>query len=454
MSKTKKKRKTISLIAVLFSLIFVYLVYHVVSYVVREKTSTYEVGTVTSFHSDKTFTGLILREETELKAQYQGLVNYFVPSGGRCAVSDIVFSIDETGEFNDLLSSENGSSGLTSDQLSAITADLAKFSMSYNSVGFSDVYTLKSDISGRLVGFLDLSSDEAINSLGLDARYFHIYKNETPCIIEYYTDGFESLSKEDLTKEHFDTSQYKKNLLKNGATIGADETACKAVTSETWSVAIALDEADALEFKDKDRLKVRFEESGIETIALFEEISGADGNTYGIITLTKYMIQYADSRYLTLSIVIDSPSGYKIPNTAITSSEYYAIPVQYYTKGGNSDTEGFFVAQVTTSGESVTFVPTGCVFKNDEFVYVDKESLTLGSVIVMPDSDERCAVSAIAALPGVYNVNQGYAVFNIIEVLDENSEYSIVSSFTEGGITSHDVLLLNAENANEGQKIY
>lgn len=453
-AKNKKRRKKLSFGIIVFSFTFIYLVIHILMYVFTEKTSIYEVGRVTSFDADKTFTGLILRDETVYTAEYQGLVNYFLGAGGKTAVDDVIYSIDETGEFNDLLSSETGVSGLGSEQLAVITGDLALFSMNYNSNSFSDVYTLKSDISSRLVSFLDISSEEAVAALGLDARYFHTYKSDASAVVEYYHDGYEDFDAASARAEDFSGDSYQKTLLKNGMRVDAGEFVYKTINSEQWSILFRLEDADAEAYKDSKRLNVRFDDIDAETIVLFEEITGADGGIYGKITLTKYMIRYADSRFLAFTVLGEAPKGYKIPNTAIAARDYYAIPVDYVAKGGNTQTEGFFVATVSTSGESVSFEPTGIAYRDDNYVYINKDEIALGSVIIMPDSEERCAVSATASLPGVYRVNQGYASFCIIEELDKNSEYTIVSSTTAKGITEYDRIFLSAEKAADGQKIY
>ena len=59
--------------------------------------------------------------------------------------------------------------------------------------------------------------------------------------------------------------------------------------------------------------------------------------------------------------------------------------------------------------------------------YVDKKSFKEGDVIVSQKDQSKYVVSDVGVLEGVYCINQGYAVFRRIEILDQNEEYAIVS---------------------------
>lgn len=48
-------------------------------------------------------------------------------------------------------------------------------------------------------------------------------------------------------------------------------------------------------------------------------------------------------------------------------------------------------------------------------------------MIISQKDQSRYVVSDVGVLEGVYCINQGYAVFRRIEILDQNEEYAIVS---------------------------
>lgn len=57
-------------------------------------------------------------------------------------------------------------------------------------------------------------------------------------------------------------------------------------------------------------------------------------------------------------------------------------------------------------------------------------------------------------LEGVYCINQGYAVFRRIEILDQNEEYAIVSKNTAYGLARYDHIVRNADKVDEEEILY
>ena len=57
-----------------------------------------------------------------------------------------------------------------------------------------------------------------------------------------------------------------------------------------------------------------------------------------------------------------------------------------------------------------------------------------GDAIVKDDSNQRFIVGETDSLEGVYCINQGYAVFRQVDILDQNEEYAIISSNTSYGL--------------------
>ena len=58
------------------------------------------------------------------------------------------------------------------------------------------------------------------------------------------------------------------------------------------------------------------------------------------------------------------------------------------------------------------------------------------------------------ALEGVYNVNKGYAVFEVVEILDQNDSYCIVKGGTTYGLAVYDHIVLNASTVDEDDLLY
>ena len=54
---------------------------------------------------------------------------------------------------------------------------------------------------------------------------------------------------------------------------------------------------------------------------------------------------------------------------------------------------------------------------------------------------------------GVYMVNKGYAVFALVDMVERNGDYCIVSTFGSK-IELYDRIILNSDTVKEGQVIY
>ena len=79
---------------IIFALIFVYMSLSVYTYIRREKIQFYEVvdgGIV----NDRSYTGLVLRDEEVKYTDRAGTIDYYVREGKRAAVGTTVYSIDE-----------------------------------------------------------------------------------------------------------------------------------------------------------------------------------------------------------------------------------------------------------------------------------------------------------------------------------------------------------------------
>ena len=445
----------ISASVLLFILVFVYLAYHTVAYLTRDHISLYEIGTPVSLSSDRTYTGLIIRSEEVSNTDTAGYLNYYVHEGSRVALNETVYSVDETGRFSAMLSSAGSdSSGLSSEELSSLTSMISNHTYHYDPSDFSSTYDLKGSIETKLLKHLTSNTEQELEALGIDDALFHKYTADKTGIIALYTDGMEDLLPINVTEDHFDRSQYKSTTYTGGSKVDAGAAAYKTVTSETWNIIIPLSGEDAEAYSEKTRLSVEFPSADLSTTVLFEEFRGADGGIYGKMTLTRYMIQFLDQRYLNVTVKSNAATGLKIPVSAITTAEFYRIPADYLTQGGNSSSDGFQMEIDTVSGKSVQFISPAIVAKDDDFCYVSKDEITLGTVLVKPDSADKYTIASTSELEGVYNVNKGYAVFKIIDIIDRSGSYVIVTKGASYSVAVYDNILLDGSLGFEGKMIY
>ena len=87
-------------------------------------------------------------------------------------------------------------------------------------------------------------------------------------------------------------------------------------------------------------------------------------------------------------------------------------------------------------------------------MYVDKSVFSKGQVLVKENSQERYVIGDTDVLEGVYCINQGYAVFRRIVVLDQNEEYAVVSRDTNYGLVRYDHIVRDARDVKEQDILY
>ena len=186
-----------------------------------------------------------------------------------------------------------------------------------------------------------------------------------------------------------------------------------------------------------------------------DAFTNEEGDTFVSLTFTNSMISFCTERFLDIELLLEDETGLKIPNSAIVEKEFFIVPKEYVTKGGNSGAYGVLLETYNDDGNATTeFVETTIYEETDTEYYLDDTVLRSGSYLIKPDSMEKYAVSRIGSLTGVYNINKGYADFKQIIVLYNNDEYSIVKSNTTYGLSVYDFIVLDAATVEDNDFVY
>ncbi len=458
--KIVKYRRKPKIAVAIFALVLVYVISFIFIYLSKSKVRTYEVeaGTLTT---NAVFTGIIIRDETVYNSEYSGNINYYQKEGSRVKVGDTLYTVDETGRVSEILSQYNTSNenSLSKESLATIKSMLGNFRTDYNGNNFDEIYNLKADINATVLHAMNESImenlDDIISKTGSE-NLFRTINCENTGIIAYYIDGFEELTCETVKAEDFNTSTYEKTNLKSEKLIVSGNPAYKLINSEDWYIMIPLtkEDIDLYDLADKDAVSIKIKKDNISTTANFSIINSGD-KYYGKISLNRYMLRYATERFLDIEIGTASDSGLKIPASAVTENEFYTIPKEFLTKGGNSNDYGFICESYNSSGEAVVKFVAADIYKStDELCYVSKKDFESGATIIMPDSSKKYTVGPVDKLKGVYCINTGYTSFKLIDIIDQNNEYYIVKKGISHGISTYDRILLDAYNYSDNQMIY
>lgn len=454
-----KFRKKPRAAVIIFTIILIYLISFTAIYISKSKVRTYEVyaGSLTS---NSIYTGIAIRKETVYNSGFSGNINYYLRDGVRAKVGDTVYTVDETGRVAEILSKLNDdANSLSAKNISEIKSTLNNFKVNYTEDSFGSVYDLKADINTTVLQSINENVvnnlDSIVSSTGSN-NLFQTVKTDKSGVVVYAVDGYENFTEDTLSSSVFKKNAYSKNNLKAESLVVANNPAYKLITSEDWSIYIPLTQADIdkYELSGKTTVKIRFAKDDLITNVNFGIVK-KDGEMYGKLSLGKYMIRYATERYLDIELLASTDSGLKIPVTSLVEKDFYTIPKEYLTTGGNSNSYGFLYEHYNAENKLMTeFKEADIYYTTDAVCYVDPADFSSGQNIVKTNSTDRYLINATAPLQGVYCANTGYTVFRRVEILDQNNEYCIVKKGTAYGLSVYDHILLDAAKIKENVMIY
>ncbi len=457
--KIVKYRQRPKAAAFIFLLVLFYVICFITMYITKADVKTYEVDTG-SLTADTVYTGLALRSEHVYASDYSGNINYYQRESGRVKKGDTIYTVDESGRVSEILSqyTQSGENSLSPQRLSSIKSLLNNFRTGYDGNNFSKIYDLKADINTAVLEAMNESIMDNIESIvastGSEAL-FQTVKTEGAGIVMYYLDGYEDKTADTITHDDFDSSGYSKQTLKSNDLVVTGNPAYKMIESENWDIIIPLtqEDIDAYDLTNRTSLTIRIKKDNLTTTAAFSVIH-KDDYYYGRLSLDKYMVRYAQERFLDVEIITASRTGLKIPLSAITQMPFYTIPAEYITKGGNSNAYGFICEQYADGEVQAVFVEADIYKATDTMLYVSQEGFTAGTNIIKPDSSDRFIIGATENLKGVYCINTGYTVFKLVDIIDQNNEYCISRKGVSHGISIYDRIVLDAEKYTANKMIY
>lgn len=457
--KVVRYRRRPKAAAIIFGIVLVYIICFISIYVSKAKVQTYEVE-VGSLMNNASFTAVALRQEEVYNSSYSGDINYYQREGTRVMTNDTVYTVDETGRVSEILAQYTSGEGnkLSDENLAVIKNTLTNYITEYDDNDFSAVYDLKSDLNATVLQSINenimANLDSIVTSTG-SQDLFKTVKAEKPGIVVYSVDGYEGVTEETIGNVDFKKESYDKQNLKTEKLIAANDPAYKLITSENWTLMFPLTQTDIDKYSlsSKDTISIKFTKDNITGTFPFKIVNNGK-NSYGRITLSKYMIRYATERFLDIEIIVSGKSGIKVPVSAVTENEFYKIPKDYLITNGEKGNYGFFVEKNNEGQMTQVFQDVDIYKSTDDCVYVKKSELTAGTSIIKMESNDRFVVGPVEKLKGVYCVNTGYTVFKLVEIIDGNNEYYIVKQSLSHGVSIYDRIILDADKYSENEMIY
>lgn len=463
----------LNIATVMFTVLLIYMTFSSVLYITSGQTESYQV-IAGPLSRNETYTGLAIREETVNQAESNGYITYFAREGNKINANGAVYGISSTQipEVETDLSPEN---------LSRIRSQMLSFSKGFTPSNFNSTYSFKYELEGNILQYAGVTANAAEGSGGTSSGGNSsaatvmlgnqtISKARADGIILYSMDGYEGKTVETVTAEDFDQNSYHETDLKTKKPVKAGDNVYTIITDERWSLLIPLSTRQAVKLEDRTVIRVKFLKDNLTQSGDFSIIE-IDGNKYGRIDFNKGLIRYASDRFLEIELVTNTVSGLKIPLTSIVTKEFYTIPSRFATTDSESGDVGFMVTGRDGDGQEVRTFVNATIYASEEvprssapgsgedtepqyLYYVNKTEFQEGDAIVNLSDQSRYIVGDVGVLEGVYCINQGYAVFRRIQILDQNEEYAIISKNTSYGLARYDHIVKNADKVREEDILY
>ena len=447
-----KNKQEMNIGIVLFAFIFIYLVVTIFTYATAKRISVYEVREG-SIVKDNSYTGLVLRKEQVFYADASGYVNYFQDENSKLRKGNNIYVLSNN-KLNIPSGNDTEGTMLTNEEQNNLIYKIQDFNESYTNGHFSSVYSLKTEINSALHGAANQSKTSQLDAvIAGNSDVIATYPSDSDGILVLNVDGYENLTEDTLDNKNFDRSNYESTQLTDQTKIKTGDPVYKVVTDENWDVYIQLDKKTAASLAGIQYVKTRINKNN-DTIWAGLSIVKKGDDYYGHLAYDSAMIQYSNSRFLSVELILDDQSGLKIPKSAVIEKLFYTIPGEYLTTSGNSSSQGVMIQD----GDSVKYQTVDIYYTEaDGTVYLNPEAFESGTVLIKTGesgTQETYSLGDQRALKGVFCINKGYAVFKTIQILCENDDYYIIQEGTAYGLSNYDHIVQDGHSVTENEVVF
>lgn len=448
------QKKNMNIGIIIFGIIFVYLVATIVLYITAPHVTVYEVRQG-SILKDNAYTGLAIREENVIYSDTAGYANYYVENNSKIRVGTNVYTIsDKKLKFQESTTDE--SVELNEKEINSLFFKIQSYNDQFVEDNFSDTYQLKNELKSSLDKYVNQSKSKQLEEMlsGREHASVIVKSALQDGIIVYSVDGMEELTVDQVTTTHLKKDKYKRTEFLNNRKVKNGDPIYKIVTNDTWCllVEVSPDTKDVL--ADKKTVKVNFKKDNQELRANLSFLENSK-TPVACLTFHHSMVRYINDRYLDIELILENETGLKIPKSAETTKDFYIVPKDYLTQGGNSNSDGVLLQSQNKEGDTITqFLPVTVYFEENETIYLDPNAFEKSSVLLKPNSSDTLKLTEKKVLKGVYCINKGYAVFKQIQILCESDEYYIIEEGNNFGLSNYDHIALNSKSINENDVVF
>ena len=441
-----KRKQEFNIGMLVFIVIFIYIVVTIFIYATSNRIVSYEVrqGRILT---DQTFTGVAVREELLITAESNGYIYYLHNSLSKVGTGTelLVISNRQLSPI-DNLTTDNGTA-ITNENHMTFVYRTQGFIESFDPQRFSSVYTFRNELNHSFHGIGNHAREAQLDAIIGQNRDAYVFSAPRDGVLVLRIDGMEGFTKDDVDVGTFLREEYQPLTLNDQNTIGYGDPKYKLVTDENWHVVIHINPQMAERLERLTWARIRFQRDNIQAWAT-PNVFTRNGEYFAALFLNHSMIRYAEERFINLELILDDTTGLKIPRSAVTEKELYRIPGDFIVTRGA--TNGVLVMEY---GDEV-FIPLRVYDRNiNGEAYINPTAIPNITTIVMPDTDETLAltINRIETVHGVFNINQGYAIFMPVYILTGNEEYYIVQDGNPFSLSNFDFIALDGSEIEDGE---
>ena len=460
--RAKRQRYPITFVTVVFALVLVFFVVQGIILMRHHSVSAYNVGMPGSDDVAGTYRGMILRDEKVLTASYDGYVNFFQTNGEWVSRNGYLATLDRDGNAAERIRSRfYGMDVLSAASSKKIRTVLKNAAESVDTSDFSSIYEARADVEETILAALVRDSGSDYAEIFPAGVYETINAPESGFFLNW-TDGYEGVTEAELTKKDFDPERYDVSVIREGSRLSRGDTVLKLALDNKFRLVFPLTENDLRILSGRKSISVRMSD-GEELTGAFSLTADADGSPLGVISFQKYGGNYLSDRFMEFRILDVSVTGYKIPESAIVTKNFFVVPESMLTTAGANSANAVVVE--TEDGIEPVLVtvytydpnPDNNLVIGEGQAYIYSDELKAGMTLVSEGlQQERFVLGIQTTVEGVYQINNGYCIFKPVVRLRNSLEtsYVVVSSGVKGGMRPYDRILLDAKDMDENEIIF
>ncbi|MCJ7856787.1 hypothetical protein MUJ63_10865 [Lachnospiraceae bacterium NSJ-143] len=483
-SSAKPGTRYKALTVAVFAMLLFYLLGYIVVFMSRPSvpTETVNYGTI---DNPKTLNGLIIRDEYVVNSSMTGETSYNYAENSKVPKNAVVCTVKDTGTSNDI---ESQIKKIDKDILSAqesrkdisknkdeidriengIANDVDNTAYKFSSGNISDVYSLKTNIQNYIDMRNEIFISEITSSTAELTQQRKEYEKELSGSVSRYTaeksgvlsfmvDGFEDKftpeTVETITKEQIN-EEIKPEYISKGVAAKEGSPLFKVVESNKWYLVSYVPNEMAAKWENGDTLEIytMYDDTELSAEMKIESTRLGDTETYVVLSSDENMIEFLQLRSLTFNIRQNAYTGLKIPNTAIIEKTFLKIPLACVVDNLGQKTV------ILRNGSSDQTVNIDVFTSDEQFAYVlqDYKTLKIGDTLLMGSGESASdfKISEVENYKCVYVANSSMADYAVIEIVGQNSEYSIVKpSSTSHGLKVYDKIVSDAKSVENDEAL-